>query len=172
MIPEDLTGKSVLDIGGYDGTYAKLCLDRGASDAAVFDSEQWRSYGWPEFTPQPGVQYFKGDLTEPKARDLFPADLVLCFNMLYHVKDVWGACEMLRHLTNERCLVYTQILRATADPIWRNWQKHDPNYNDKCYWKPSENGLVSLLYEVGFAQVDIAGYGDDERIAVVCGVEI
>lgn len=173
MIPEDLTGKSVLDIGGYDGAYAKLCLERGAREATVLDSEQWRDYGWAVFRPASGVQYVKCDLLDPfMSRNLFKADLVLCFNMLYHVKNVWGACEVLRELTKDTCLIYTQILYGTDEPVWRNWQKHDANYNDKCYWKPSESGLCSLLYEVGFKQIDIAGYGVDERIALVCGVGI
>lgn len=164
----DFAGKSVLDVGGYDGRYAARCLERGAADAVVFDSEQWRHYGWSDFQPLPGVQYVRGDLTDARVRELVPADVVLCFNVLYHVKDVWGACEALRHVTRERCLVYTQILPGVDGPVWRNWQRNDANYNDMCYWRPSERGLISLLNEVGFARVTVAGYGDDDRIGLVC----
>ena len=164
LIPATLDGRTVLDVGGYDGQYARLCVERGAASVTVIDTEQWRGYGWPEPHPWPdSITYHKTAVLDYWA----PADVVLCFNMLYHVKDVWGTLEHLRKLTRERLLLYTQILPDVDEPVWRNWQKQDANYQDQCYWKPSEAGLRSLLEEVGFAST-VRAYGDNERIALEC----
>lgn len=165
LLPADLTGQTVLDVGGYDGQYARLCVERGAAAVTVIDTEQWHQYGWPEPHPWPDtIRYVQADLLDWTE----PADVVLCFNMLYHIKDVWGACAALRRLTRQVCLIYTQILLDEPAPIWRNWQKQDANYQDACYWKPSESGLLTLLEEVGFTHVTVQGYGDCERIALTC----
>lgn len=163
QIPERLDGRSVLDVGGYDGQVARLCYARGARPVTVVDSEQWRTYGWPETTWKPGsIEYVHGDFT----RFSEPHDLVLCFNVFYHVKNVYGAAEQLRRLTKWQCLLWTQVVLTSDEPVFYLWPKHWPNYTDRCYWKPTVPALVALFGRVGFTVSEFAR-GANERIGLL-----
>lgn len=45
-LPEDLTGKCVLDIGAWDGFYSFECERRGAESVLATDSFCWSGDGW------------------------------------------------------------------------------------------------------------------------------
>ena len=46
-IPTDCTGLTVLDLGGYDGRFGQVALERGAKSVLVLDNEDWRRYRAP-----------------------------------------------------------------------------------------------------------------------------
>ena len=46
-LPDDLTGKSVLDIGAWDGFYSFEAERRGASRVVAIDWVAWNTSGWP-----------------------------------------------------------------------------------------------------------------------------
>jgi methyltransferase family protein len=153
----------VLDIGGYDGTVARLCASRGASKVTLVDSQQWVTYGWPETTWGPGqIEYHHADFTRYEE----PHDLVFCFNVFYHVKNVYGAAEQLRRLTRDCCWLWTQVLLDCEDPVFHLWRPHEPNYQDKCYWRPSIPGLLALLTDVGFTTITEFARGANERLGL------
>ncbi len=97
MLSETLCqGKTVLDIGGHQGEAAKRLLDQGASRAICVDNQQFVSYGWEE-KQLPGVEYVKADFMDWKE----PADIVVFWNVLYHLKNPWRGLD---HLSEEYTL--------------------------------------------------------------------
>ena len=45
-LPSDMTGKSVLDVGAWDGFYSFECARRGATSVLATDSFVWDGRGW------------------------------------------------------------------------------------------------------------------------------
>ncbi len=103
--------KIVLDVGGYMGEFAKIALDRGAKRAIVLDTEQWRHYGWKDERIE-GVEYARGDLmdytptatpgiieaADPFGKRLPRPDVLILYNILYHVKNPLAFLERAREI--------------------------------------------------------------------------
>ena len=163
-IPANLTGKEVLDIGGYDGHFAALCLERGAERAVCVDTGEWRDYGWAPPVKRPGVQYVKGDVMTT----LQQGDVVIFYNVIYHCRDPWTALERLRRLTRDQLLLCTSFVQG-AGSDWRVISPDDPgqrivNNRFTVFWKPTISGLVKLLKLTGFNDLHVVGYHNDHIV--------
>lgn len=167
LIP-DLTGKTVLDVGGYNGSAAKACLQRGAKIAIVIDSEQWHQYGWNGPTREDGPEFVTMDVMDWHE----PVDFVVCSNVLYHQAHPWAFLAHLRKLTRDRLLLHTWIIEGTQN----YWQIYSPGeghpVSRTVVWKPMAPALGKLLANVGFTRVEQLGIGGDEpggeRITLMC----
>jgi hypothetical protein len=163
----DLEGKTFCDIGGYDGTIAALALDLGAIQATVVDNGEWRAYGWPEPERDERVLYEEFDLNYA-----FAADVVACFNVLYHLEDPIGGLRSLRVLARERLLLCTSFV-AGPENYWRLYDAADPGEripegakHYTVYFKPTISGLLRALRRVGFQPDTPRVVGD--HVLVVC----
>lgn len=152
-LPEDCTGRSVLDIGGYDVEIAAECLARGATSAIVFDSGEWSDYSWVKPIVKDGCVYQRGDLMNFGAVAPKPADIVLLYNVIYHLRDPWTALERCRLLTKETFVICTSFVEGD-EPRWELRGRNDGNIaiNDThtVFWKPTISGLRRLLEVTGF----------------------
>lgn len=159
----DVKGKSVLDIGGYDGAMAKYCLDRGAASATVLDSGQWHHHGWEEPVMPDGVEYDIADFRASAAS----ADVVLFFNVLYHVEHPHAALRKLLTITGETMLLCTMYVYSDL-PVWRVYEPREVNPTDETvYWAPSAAGLFKSLKVMGWSEVTEIGRAA-ERMVVKC----
>lgn len=155
VLPDDCTGRSVLDIGGYDGEIAAECLLRGATSAVVFDNGEWNDYSWSRPIVKPGCTYQRGDLMNFGATAPLPADIVLLYNVIYHIRDPWTALERCRLLTKETFVICTPFIDTNDDrPLWllQGHNDNDEKINDvhTVFWRPSLAGIKLLLERVGF----------------------
>lgn len=162
-VPADCTGLFVLDVGGFDGRMAALALERGAARAVCLDSGQWGHYGWTKPDPLPGVEYRTGDFRNW----LEPADVVLFFNVLYHVENPWAALEHLRAITRREMVLCSLVVWNDA-PVWEIYEPFEVNpQDDTVYWGPSEAGLRKLLKLTGWTEVTEVGKAF-ERLVLRC----
>lgn len=147
----DLTGKTVLDIGGYDGRFAKQALDQGAAEALCLDNQQWEHYGWKSPARFADVEYRWGDFT-----NWVPTyDVVICFNVIYHVKAPQLALEALRSITRERLLLCSLVVWDDR-PVWVPRAPFEVNaQDDTVYWSPSDAGLRKSLEIAGFTVQEV-----------------
>ncbi len=166
-IPADLTGKTVLDVGGYDGFYARLCLERGASEVVLIDNGEWANYGWVAPPKVAGVRRIGCDLLEWEE----PADVTMCFNVIYHVRDPWRALRRLRWLTREQLLLCTSFVEGDR-PVWEVVDPDGPDQHTfdgylTVFWRPSIPGLLLLLKRTGWGRVEEVGRAGD-HVTVRC----
>jgi tRNA (mo5U34)-methyltransferase len=161
-LPADCTGKTVLDIGGYDGEIAAECLRRGASSAIVFDNGQWTDYTWAKPLVKPGCVYQRGDLMDWGAVAPKPADIVLLYNVIYHIRDPWAAIERCRVLTKETFVICTSFIEGDKED-WRLQGRNDLDIkiNDvhTIFWRPTIPGLRRML--------ELNGFTIDEQVGPV-----
>lgn len=162
-VPADCTGLTVLDVGGYDGRMAKLALERGATRAVCLDSRQFTRYGWADTEPLPGVEYVEGDFRVWWHK----ADVILFYNVLYHLQNPWQVLEHLRTITRREMVLSTLVIWDER-PVFELFATREVNpEDDTVYWGPSPAGLVRLLELTGWKEIAIVGKAL-ERLVVRC----
>ena len=88
-------------------------------------------------------------------------DVVFCFGVLYHVKDILRSCETLARVTKGYALIETAYL-----PVWDGkFMEYRPRHHGDPtnYWYPSFPCLESMLQESGFATVEIVHVLSSDR---------
>lgn len=110
QIPEDLTGKRVLDIGAYDGFFSFEFERRGADVLSVdiWNDVQWEKFQFAIEKKQSKIKHQRIDV-----HDLSPEavngtfDLVFCAGVLYHLRYPLKALESIRSVTGHQLILET-----------------------------------------------------------------
>ncbi len=186
----NLEGKTVLDVGGYMGEYAKRCLDRGAARAIVLDTEQWRHYGpegWKDETGparERGVEFVKGDLMDYHTFRHMPdvigdrnsdtiqglprPDVLLLYNILYHVRNPLAFLERAREIVKPGGTMLLCTLFRYHDGAWVYY--YDPREcnpaDTSVFFGPSLEALERWLRDTGW-EYERLGFAFD-RVVYTC----
>jgi len=170
ILPEDCSDRTVLDIGGYDGEIAAECLKRGAKSAIVYDNGEWTDYSWARPIVKDGVTYQRGDLMNWGAEAPKPADIVLLYNVIYHVRDPWTALERCRLLTKEWFCLCTSFIEGDQ-PLWLLQGRNDDNLaineTHTIFWRPTIAGIRRMLELCGFT-IDEQGGPVGDHVVFRC----
>jgi tRNA (mo5U34)-methyltransferase len=115
QIPEDLTGKSVLDIGAWDGFFSFECERRGASRVLAIDTFSWDHYGQDGFLLAREMLKSKVEHQRCAAEDIDVAslgrfDLVLFLGVFYHLRSPISVLERIRAVTAGTLICETHAL--------------------------------------------------------------
>ena len=112
QIPENLTGKRVLDIGAYDGFFSFEFERRGAE---VLSVDIWTDAMWEKF--QFAIEKRKSQIKHKRidVHDLTPDevgtfDIVFCAGVLYHLRHPLLALEAIRSVTGGLLILETWTL--------------------------------------------------------------
>ena len=176
-IPGPLEGKSVLDVGCWDGFYSFWCEQRGAVVTPV-DNFQYPSFVQSKY----GLKLRGGEGFEVAARWLGSRltilnreftqvggafDIVLFFGVLYHQRNPLLALEHLSQLTQGCAVVETHYLRDESNPILRFYPGSTLNSDPTNFWGPSLSCVELMLLDVGFRKATLVRtYGDDDDRAI------
>lgn len=165
----DVVGKTVLDVGGYDGWAAKQALGQGAARAVCLDNQQYHHYGWADKQFE-GVEYVTGDFAalenegqpdsifynDPKRfdRDMYlpRPDVIIFYNVLYHTKNPWAALDKLREIIQPGGEMLLCTLFRYHDGAWMYvYEPRECNpTDDTVYFGPSLTALERLLRATGW----------------------
>jgi tRNA (mo5U34)-methyltransferase len=163
-LPADLTGRTVLDIGAYDGFYAFEAERRGAARVLATDSWTWN---WPGSDARRNFDLAHrvlGSRVESRVvavEDLSPDtvggtyDLVLFLGVLYHAPDPLGYLRRLRSVTGGVAIVETVVdlldIGVPAAAYYPGSALHGDASN---HFGPNPAAVEGLLTDAGFARVD------------------
>lgn len=154
-------GKTVLDVGGYDGEFSGYALDLGAAKASVVDNGEWVHYGWRRPKLPDGVDYIASDINEYYQ----VADILIVGNVIYHVHDPWKTLAHLRLLCREKMILWTSYAEG-PDAAWVIWGEGTDMVKQNCFWKPTPPGLVRLLERTGWKDVEEIGRLGDHLVVI------
>jgi tRNA (mo5U34)-methyltransferase len=178
-IPEDLSGKSVLDIGCNAGFFSVAAKRRNADYVLGIDA----SAGFlkqAEF-----VRDVLGLQIEYKNMSIYelPAlartfDIVLCLGVIYHCADPFRAAENVASVTAHTAIVESALLNSPQVADKAVWEFVFPGYENRAYmadekerhynwWFPNMTGLRALFRSAGFASTEVVSETAD-RGAIVC----
>jgi tRNA (mo5U34)-methyltransferase len=178
-LPADLTGKTVLDIGTWDGFMAFECERRGAKKVVAVDSYVWDvanaalpwSTGRAGFDLAHAAYASKVEAVECEVLDLSPDalgtfDIVLFLGVLYHMRHPLLALERVAAMTADLLIVESHVITDKANtPLMRFYPGDELNKDGTNWWGPNACCIEAMLCDVGFAHVQIVSQGAD-RIAL------
>lgn len=108
-LPDNLTGKRVLDIGPWDGYYTFEMERRGAAVVAI-DYVDLDTFRVLHKAMKSHVQYLKLDVYELDPARIGTFDIVLCLGVLYHLKHPLLALEKICAVTRDSCIIGNKVL--------------------------------------------------------------
>ncbi len=163
-IPEDLTGRSVLDIGAWDGFFSFEAERRGARDVVALDSYAWDGSRWGRKDCFNLARTALGSAVrdvEMPLTDLSPAtagifDVVLFLNVLYHVRHPLLVLEKIFTVTRELLILETHVdLLDTARPAMVFYPGTELADDPTNWWGPNTALVEAMLRDVGFTDVTL-----------------
>lgn len=173
-MPEDLTHKSVLDIGAYDGMFSFEAERRGSPSVTAVDkfqkggrheplSESLATFNLAKKVLNSSVEFYHGWLEDVKR---WKADVVLYYGVLYHIKNPLEAIETLAQIAQEQCLIettYAQDQSVMRKPVleYRPGFDNDPTN----YFYPSLSWLDLACRQSGFKKTELV-YSDGIRCTI------
>ncbi|MCK6447352.1 MAG: class I SAM-dependent methyltransferase [Planctomycetes bacterium] len=105
LLPERLDGKTVLDVGCFLGHFSHECLRRGAARVTAFELNPDRLRQARTIADILGldIDFRRGDIERDLPEGTF--DLVLCLNVVHHLKDPIRGLDHLVRATRDRLIL-------------------------------------------------------------------
>lgn len=167
-LPDSLAGKSVLDVGAWDGFFSFEAERRGAARVLASD---WYCWGGVK-DRKAGFLYARealGSQVEDRTIDVLDLspetvgvfDVVLFLGVLYHMKHPLLALERIASVAGDLVVIETEVAHLpTRHPAVRYYLEGD----DWC--APNVAALRAMLADVGFSRVEVVDrYSLGARIA-------
>lgn len=161
--PVDLRGRSVLDVGAWNGAYSFEAKRRGADRVLATDSVAWQHQAGREgFDLARAVLDIDLEAREIDIPSLTPErvgtfDVVLFLGVFYHLENPIAALQQIAGLVREVLIVETHTdaleIRRPAMVMYPGGELDGDVSN--C-WGPNPACMVALLKQCGFAKVDAA----------------
>jgi tRNA (mo5U34)-methyltransferase len=159
----DLTGKSVLDVGAWDGFFSFAAERLGAARVLATDSYAWNEIDHgskASFELAREVLGSKVEEREIEVLDIAPEtvgrfDVVLFLGVLYHMRHPLMALERVANVTRELLVVETVTrVGLGAGPAMAFYPDDRLAGDETNWWAPNLSGLVEMLHAVGFSRVE------------------
>ena len=159
-----LEGKTVLDIGAWDGYFSFEAERRGAARVLSTDHFCWSGPGWGS---KAGYDFAHKTLgSKNETLDIDPFDLdpkilgtfntVLFLGVLYHLTDPYNGLKKAADMADELLIVETVTAQNYQPEAVLQFFENDSLDNDPTnFFAPNTKALAGMLREFGFARIDI-----------------
>lgn len=163
-LPEDLSGKSVLDIGAWDGFFSFQAEKNGAERVLATDHFCWSGPGWGTNEGFKFAREILGSKVEDldiDAMDISPEsvgefDVVMFLGVLYHLQDPMAGLRVAASVCKELLIIETLM-----DDLhrWKPSMVYFPsdsyNKDSTNYWAPNVAAMKGMLHDLGFSRVEV-----------------
>jgi tRNA (mo5U34)-methyltransferase len=162
VFSEPVRGKTVLEIGAWDGYFSFEAERRGAAQVHATDHFCWSGPGWGTKAGFDFAHAKLGSRIDATDADVFEVvperfgtyDVVLFLGVLYHLKNPLQALELLYRLTNEFAVIETHVDGLQIpEPVMRFYLGPELNNDPTNFWAPNLLCLRNMLMEVGFKRL-------------------
>jgi tRNA (mo5U34)-methyltransferase len=185
LLPLDLRGKTVLDVGCNAGFYSFEAKRRGVKRVLGVDGQRQhvRQGLFVRKVLGLDVEFRRLNVYELSPRSVGQFDITLALGLLYHLKHPILALENLYQVTKELLVIETATMPARQTPesfpysfgaaeatlhplvyVENSSEAKEQVYN---WFLPGVNALIAMLRNVGFAEVELVEEKSD-RAVVVC----
>ena len=162
----DVRGKSVLDVGAWNGGFSIEAARRGASRVVAIDHYTWNH---PSFNGRKSFDFAVNhsgysnieavdidlDSSTLSLSFLGQFDIVLYLGVFYHLFDPIAATREISALAKEVMLVETHIEEIEGDrPAMVFFPTDELNGDSTNWWATNTLGMIALLKCFGFRTVD------------------
>jgi tRNA (mo5U34)-methyltransferase len=163
-LPPDLSGKTVLDIGAWDGFFSFAAERRGADRVVAADHFAWHGGNWSSKAGfelarralRSNVEDLDIDVMDLAPERIGTFDLVLFLGVLYHVRDPLLALERVASVTKGQLIVETHVdLTWMRRPAMAFYPGSELAWDPTNWWGPNPEAVKAMLHTVGFRRVEI-----------------
>jgi tRNA (mo5U34)-methyltransferase len=163
----DLTGKSVLDIGAWDGFFSFEAERRKASRVVALDYNMWVLRGQKKgFDLARRILGSKVEDVEMDVMDMSPEklggsfDYVLFLGVLYHLRHPLLGLEKVSSVTREQLVLETEIdlsgiILSNGKPCMRFYPDSELMNDPNNWWGPNVSAVIAMLKNVGFKNINL-----------------
>jgi tRNA (mo5U34)-methyltransferase len=187
LLPLDLTGKTVLDVGCNAGFYSFEAKRRGAQRVLGVDGQRQhvRQGLFVRKILGLDVEFRRLNVYELSPRSVGQFDITLALGLLYHLKHPILALENLYQITKELLVIETAIMPPSQTPASFSYEfgvnaaaptlhplvyvENSPESKEQVYnwFLPGVHALLAMLRNTGFDEVELIEEKGD-RAVVVC----
>jgi len=170
QLPQQLTGKSVLDIGAWDGYYSFECEKRGAcvlaidnlnrlkkDDEICFQSQGNRGFEVAKEILGSKVEFREMDVYQIDKDLIGRFDIVLFLGVLYHLKHPLLALEKIAQVVEKEIYIETEFIRTPFinRPIVEYLEHCYLNEDPTNHCRPNASWLKKSLFDLGFSSFEV-----------------
>jgi tRNA (mo5U34)-methyltransferase len=164
QLPDSLHGKTVLDIGAWDGFFSFECERRGAARVIAADHFSWHGTGWGTkagFTLAREALGSRVEDVDIDVMDLAPErvgtfDVVLFLGVLYHLRHPFLALERVASVTRDYLIIETVVdLVGFRRPAMAFYPGRELNNDPTNWWGPNLPAVKGMLESLGFSEVTV-----------------
>ena len=164
-LPEKFDGKTVLDIGAWDGFFSFEAEKRGAMRVLAVDSYSWSGKGWGTkagFELARNILKSKVEDKEIEVYNLSPEkvgvfDFVFFLGVFYHLRNPLRALECVSSVTKEMLILETYVDGLkNRRPAMIYYPGTDANPDPTSWWGPNIKCVEAMLKTVGFQKTTVA----------------
>ncbi len=160
-LPENLKGKTVLDIGAWDGFYSFECEKKGASRVLATDSFVWKYRTKDGFDLAKKVLKSKVEEKLIDVLDISPEtvgtfDIVLFSGVLYHMRHPLLSLEKVYSVTKEMAIIETATdMLDIQRPAMAFYPENELHGDPTNWFGPNPSCVEAMLKVVGFRKVEL-----------------
>jgi len=165
-LPEDLSGKRVLDIGCAEGFFSFEAERRGAREVIGIDSfpASIRRFNITKAARQSNATAYLMNVYDLEPKRLGTFDLVLFYGVFYHLKHPQYALERIRSICTGELLFQTAICEepAVTGVPWARFHPHGvmsgsrgEQFDPTVFWLFNSACCLAMLDHVGFTDVKV-----------------
>jgi tRNA (mo5U34)-methyltransferase len=166
-LPADLSGRSVLDIGAWDGFFSFEAERRGAARVLAADYYSWHGTGWGTGQGKAGFELARqalGSRVEDVDVDVMDLskdrigtfDVALFLGVLYHLPNPLLALERVAAVTDGLLVLETVVdMVGFGRPAAAFYPGRELNGDPTNWWGPNQAAVCGMLQSVGFARVEV-----------------
>jgi len=161
VLPKDLSGVTVLDVGAADGAYSFEAERRGAKRVLALDYYYWNR-GWGSKAGfelarkalESKVEDMELDLFELTAERIGQFDLVLLMGVLHMVRHPLLALERIFSVTGSRMILQAHLdMQYCNKPVMRFYPGRELENDPEGWWSPNQPALEAMLKSAGFREI-------------------
>lgn len=166
-LPADLSGRSVLDIGAWDGFFSFEAERRHAARVVATDYYAWHGVGWGTGQGKAGfhlarealnsrVEDVDIDVMDLSAEQVGRFDVVLFLGVLYHLPNPLLALERVASVTADLLILETVVdMVGVSRPAAAFYPGRELNGDPTNWWGPNHAAVCGMLLSVGFNRVEV-----------------
>ena len=163
-IPKNLRGKTVLDIGAWDGFFSFEAERRGAKRVLATDFFCWGGGGWgtkagfdlARHALNSKVEDRRIDVLDLSPDEIGTFDLVLFLGVLYHMRHPLLSLEKVASVTSPGGMVIIEThvdLLEIERPAMAFYPESELNNDGTNWFGPNPAAVAGMLKTVGFKKV-------------------
>jgi tRNA (mo5U34)-methyltransferase len=158
MLPDDLQGARILEIGPADGYFTKMLSSRGAEVVAVdYAAKDFYGFAVMERLAQTAFDFRQINIFDIDPAALGAFDIVICLGVLYHLPDPLRGLWTLSKISAPKLILETLVsTKYGEEGVAEYIPGVSPNGDYTNFWAPTTKCCEMMLGDVGYLVEGIA----------------